>query len=71
MFLYNPRPKEDFMFSWFISLLLLFGSNGKAVPAASVGLGGSANPHVTPADNPQPGPAEPADTDGQGKGSGG
>lgn len=59
------------MFSWFISLLLLFGYNGKAVSVSSVGPSGGANRHVMPASSSQPSPAEPADSDGQGKGGGG
>ena len=58
------------MFSWFISLLLMFGYNGKAATVLSVGLDGSGNRHVAPADNPQPNPAEPADADGTGSGTG-
>jgi hypothetical protein len=58
------------MFSWFVSLLLLFGYHSKAANVPSVGLDGSGNRHVAPADNPQPHPAEPADSDGTGKGGG-
>jgi hypothetical protein len=54
------------MFSWFISLLLLFGYHGEANTVRSAGLDGNGNRHVAPADNPQPNPAEPADSDGQG-----
>jgi hypothetical protein len=50
------------MFPWFISLLFLFTHNGSARTVSSVGLSGSGNPHVVPADNPQPGPGEPADS---------
>ncbi len=60
------------MFSWFISLLLLFGYHGKATTVLSVGLDGSGNRHVAPADNLQPNPTQPPDTDGTGgKGGGG
>jgi len=54
------------MFSWFISLVLLFGYHGEANTVRSAGLDGNGNRHVAPADNPQPNPAEPADSDGQG-----
>jgi hypothetical protein len=56
------------MFSWFISLLVLLSYNGKTVPPTSGGLNGGGNPHVIPADNPQPGPGDPADPDGGGHG---
>lgn len=55
------------MFSWFVSLLLLLGYHGTATTVPSVGPGGNSNRHVSPADNPQPHPAEPADTDGGGQ----
>jgi hypothetical protein len=57
------------MFSWFVSLLLLLGYGGKATPVASVGVSGGGNRHVAPADNPQPDPADPPDSDGQGGGA--
>jgi hypothetical protein len=59
------------MFAWFISFLLLFTNHGKATAVPSVGLSGSGNRHVLPADNPQPNPAEPPESDGQGSGGGG
>jgi hypothetical protein len=59
------------MFSWFVSLLLLFSSHGKAATVPSVGLDGSGNRHVAPADSPQPNPAQPPDTDGSGGKGGG
>jgi len=60
------------MFSWLISLLLLFGYHGNATTVRSTRLDGNGNRHVAPADNPQPNQAEPADTDGTGgQGSGG
>ncbi len=55
------------MFAWFISLLFLFTNHGTARAVPSVGLNGSGDRHVAPADNPQPGPAEPADPDGTGQ----
>jgi hypothetical protein len=55
------------MFSWFVSLLLLFSSHGKVATTPSVGLDGSGNGHVAPADSSQPNPTEPADTDGKGQ----
>jgi len=58
------------MFSWLISLLLLFGYHGDGNTVRSAGLDGNGNRHVAPADNPQPSPAQPADTDGKGKGGG-
>jgi hypothetical protein len=54
------------MFSWFVSLLLILGYYGKATGVPSVGVNGGGNRHVAPADNPQPGPSEPPDTDGKG-----
>jgi hypothetical protein len=54
------------MFSWLISLLLLFGSHGKAATVTSAGLDNSGNRHVAPADNPQPSPPDPFNVDGQG-----
>jgi hypothetical protein len=54
------------MFSWFVSLLLLLGYHGKATGVSSVDFDSSGNRHVAPADNPQPNPVEPADTDGRG-----
>jgi hypothetical protein len=54
------------MFSWFVSILLLFGYGGKATPVGSVGLDGGGDRHVAPADNPQPNPAEPPSSDGGG-----
>ena len=60
------------MFSWFISLLMLFGYQSKAAYVPSVSSGGSGNQHVTTADNPQPSPIDQPDSDGQGsKGGGG
>ena len=59
------------MFSWFISLLLLFGYHSKATYVPSVSPGSSGNQHVTPADNPQPGPHDTPDSDGKGQGGGG
>jgi hypothetical protein len=59
------------MFAWFISLLLMFSNHGGATTVPSVRLDASGNRHVTPADNPQPDPASPPDTDGQGRGGGG
>lgn len=56
------------MFSWFVSLLLLLGYHNSAAGVLSVGSQGLGNRHVAPADNPQPGPAEPADADGGGSG---
>jgi hypothetical protein len=59
------------MFSWFVSLLLLFGYHGKAVNAPYVDLNGSGNRHVTPADSTQPERQRATDSDGTGgKGSG-
>jgi len=56
------------MFSWLVSLLLLFGYHGKATGVPSVGLDNPRNRHVAPADNPQPSPVAPADADGTGGG---
>jgi hypothetical protein len=53
-------------FSWFTSLLLLVGYHAKATVVPSVGLDGAGNRHVALADNPQPGPFQPPDTDGSG-----
>lgn len=54
------------MFSWFVSLLLLFSYNGKATPAASMGVNGGGNHHLAPADNPQPSPSDLGAADGKG-----
>ena len=54
------------MFAWFISLLFLFPNHGNATAVSAAGLSGSGDRHAAPADNPQPGPAEPADPDGTG-----
>jgi len=60
------------MFSWVISLLLLFGYHGKATNLPSVSLGNSGNRHLVPADDPQPSPPAPPNVDGKGgKGGGG
>jgi hypothetical protein len=56
------------MFSWAISLLLLFGYHGKANSVPSVGLDSSGNRHVAPADNPQPSASDPFNVDGGGGG---
>jgi hypothetical protein len=56
------------MFSWAISLLLLFGYHGKATSVTSVGLGSSGNRHVAAADNAQPTPSDPFNVDGKGGG---
>ena len=56
------------MFSWLISLLLLFGYHGEANTVRSTSLDGNGNRHVAPADNSQPNAAEPADSDGTGSG---
>jgi len=60
------------MFSWFISLFLLFTNHGNAQAVTSVGVRttGSVNPHVQPADSQQPSATSPAETDGQGGGTG-
>jgi hypothetical protein len=59
------------MFSWFISLLMLFGYQSKTAYVPSVSPGGSGNQHVTTADNPQSNPVDQPDTDGKGQGGGG
>jgi hypothetical protein len=55
------------MLSPIVSLVLLFGQHGKAVAAPSVVPSDTGNRYVATADNPQPHPSEPADTDGQGQ----
>jgi hypothetical protein len=55
------------MFSWVISVLLLFGYHGKATSVPSMGLDSSGNRHVVPADNSQPNPSDPFNVDGGGK----
>lgn len=54
------------MFSWFISLLMLFGYHGNATTVPSVGPDGNGNRHVAPADNPQPNPPDSFVVDGGG-----
>ncbi|MGA8431060.1 MAG: hypothetical protein WB729_14650 [Candidatus Sulfotelmatobacter sp.] len=54
------------MISPLISLVLLFGHNGKTMAAPSPSLNSDANRHVAPAENPQPQAWEVADTDGKG-----
>lgn len=56
------------MFTWFVSLLLLLGYHNSTVSGRSSGPQGLPNQHVTPADNPQPHPLSPADSDGGGSG---
>jgi hypothetical protein len=59
------------MFSWFVSLLPLFGYQSKTAYVPSVSPGGSGDQHVTTADNPQPSPVEPPASDGKGGKGGG
>ena len=54
------------MISPLVSLVLLFGQHGKAVTVPSVVLDNTGNRYMAVADNPQPHPSEPADTDGVG-----
>ncbi len=54
------------MFGCFTSVLLLFGCYSRAATVPSVGLDGTGNRHVTTADNPQPEPFHPPESDGQG-----
>lgn len=59
------------MFSWLISLFLLFGYHGKANTVQSTRLDGNGNRHVAPADNQQPSGSQPPDSDGGGSGGDG
>jgi hypothetical protein len=54
------------MFSWFVSLFLLFGYHNSAMSVPSSGSRDLGNRHIIPSDNAQPGAAEPADADGKG-----
>jgi hypothetical protein len=54
------------MFSWLVSLLLLFSWNGRVSNVPQTGPSDHGNRHVSTADNPQPGPGDPADPDGTG-----
>jgi hypothetical protein len=57
------------MFSWLISLMMLFGNHNYDNPAnvTSVGTGGSGNRQVAPADSAQPQASDPSTVDGGGK----
>ena len=54
------------MFSWFISLFLMFGNHGKAVGTPSVVLNNSGSRHFLHAEDSGSNPTAPADTDGTG-----
>jgi hypothetical protein len=58
------------MFSWFISLLMLFGYQSKTANVLSVSHGDSGNTHVIHADGTQ-GSGGTTGTDGTGQGGGG
>lgn len=54
------------MFSWFISLLMVFGYHGKAANITSAGPDSIGNRHVAPHSDLQPSAADPASVDGGG-----
>lgn len=59
------------MFSWFISLLLLFGNHGEVAVWHPWDWTAQRTRHVAPSDNPEPGPQNPLNVDGKGSGGGG
>lgn len=56
------------MFSWFVSLLLLFTNHSKIVSVPSVGTSDTGNRHVMHAEDCGTNGCAPADSDGTGSG---
>lgn len=57
------------MLAWIVSLLFLPAHNDRAAGVTAVDLDGSGSRYLAVAEDPYPHPAEPADTDGAGKGT--
>jgi len=58
------------MFTWLVSLLVMFTNHGPARTLTSVGPNNPLNTHVRTTENAHPDGSSPPDADGQGSGGG-